>query len=93
VEDAGFEVRDVEGLREHYALTCRSWVNNLENGWDEAVRLASPGRARVWRLYLAGAALAFERRRVGVNQILAVKGDDAGNDRLPLRRPSWSDHL
>ena len=93
VEEAGFEVRDVEGLREHYALTCRAWVNNLENRWDEAVRLTTPGRARVWRLYLAGAALAFERRRLGVNQVLAVKGQAVGHGRLPLRRPDWSDGL
>ena len=75
LEQAGLEVRHVEALRENYARTCRAWVANLEAGWDEAVRLASPGRARVWRLYLAGAALAFEGRRVGVNQVLAVKGE------------------
>jgi cyclopropane-fatty-acyl-phospholipid synthase len=88
LERAGFEVRDVEGLREHYALTCRAWVHNLEDHWDEAVALTSPGRARVWRLYLAGSALGFEARRVGVNQILATRagtGPDAS--RWPLRRP------
>ncbi|MGY2004986.1 class I SAM-dependent methyltransferase [Blastococcus sp. SYSU DS1024] len=88
LEEAGFEVRDVEALRRHYALTCRAWVRNLEDHWDEAVRLSSPGRARVWRLYLAGSALAFERHRVGVNQVLAVK--PGGDDRLPLRRPDWA---
>jgi cyclopropane-fatty-acyl-phospholipid synthase len=93
LEQAGFEVRDVEGLREHYALTCRVWVHNLDNHWEEAVRLTSPGRARVWRLYLAGAALAFERYRVAVNQVLAVKGEAVGHGRLPLRRPDWSDDL
>ncbi|MGY1847418.1 class I SAM-dependent methyltransferase [Blastococcus sp. SYSU DS1021] len=88
LEEAGFEVCDVEALRRHYALTCRAWVRNLEDHWDEAVRLASPGRARVWRLYLAGSALAFERHRVGVNQVLAVK--PGGENRLPLRRPDWA---
>jgi cyclopropane-fatty-acyl-phospholipid synthase len=73
LEGAGFEVRHVEALREHYARTCRAWVANLERSWDEAVRASSPGRARVWRLYLAGSALAFEARRVGVDQTLAVK--------------------
>jgi cyclopropane-fatty-acyl-phospholipid synthase len=92
LESAGFEVRDVEGLREHYALTCRAWVRNLEDRWEEAVRQVSPGRARVWRLYLAGSALAFEGRRVGVNQILATKAGTGGatTGPWPLRRPDWS---
>ncbi|SEM01400.1 cyclopropane-fatty-acyl-phospholipid synthase [Blastococcus sp. DSM 46786] len=90
LEEAGFEVCDVEALRRHYALTCRAWVRNLEQQWDEAVRYSSPGRARVWRLYLAGSALAFERHRAGVNQVLAVKRGKPGPDRLPLRRPDWS---
>jgi cyclopropane-fatty-acyl-phospholipid synthase len=88
LERAGFEVRDVEGLREHYALTCRAWVGNLEERWEQAVRLVPPARARVWRLYLAGSALAFEGRRVGVNQILATKAGrpSADADSWPLRR-------
>jgi cyclopropane-fatty-acyl-phospholipid synthase len=87
LEESGLEVRDVEALRPHYARTCRAWVANLERRWDEAVRLSSPARARIWRLYLAGSALAFEERRVGVNQVLAVR---PGDDALPLRRPDWS---
>ena len=90
LEEAGLEVCDVEALRRHYALTCRAWVRNLEEHWDEAVRLSSPGRARVWRLYLAGSALAFEGHRVGVNQVLAVKPGPPGQDRMPLTRPEWS---
>ena len=94
LERAGFEVRDVEGLREHYALTCRAWVANLEAHWDDALRVVSPARARVWRLYLAGSALSFERRRVGVNQILATKAADrAGAGSWPMRRPDWSGAL
>jgi len=87
LEQAGFEVRGVEALREHYALTCRAWVGNLERSWDDAVRASSPGRARVWRLYLAGSALAFEQRRVGVNQVLAVKAGDAAGTRHDGARP------
>ena len=49
----GLEVRDVESLREHYARTLRAWVANLETHWDDAQTLAGPGRARVWRLYMA----------------------------------------
>ena len=73
LEQAGFEVRDVEALREDYTPTLRSWVANLEAGWDAAVAATSPGRARVWRIYLAGAALEFAAGRLGVNQVLAVK--------------------
>jgi cyclopropane-fatty-acyl-phospholipid synthase len=85
LEEAGFEVRDVESLREHYALTLRRWVGNLEGAWDRAVALTSEGRARVWRLYMAGSALAFEAGRLGVNQVLAVRPDD-GRSGLPPTR-------
>jgi cyclopropane-fatty-acyl-phospholipid synthase len=92
LERAGLEVRDVQGLREHYALTCRAWVANLEARWEEAVRLVSPARARVWRLYLTGSALSFERRRVGVDQIVATRAATGVTDvgSWPLRRPDWS---
>ncbi|MEU2515974.1 class I SAM-dependent methyltransferase [Streptomyces syringium] len=89
LERAGFEVRDVEALREHYALTLRRWVANLEAHWDEAVRLSSPGRARVWRLYMAASALSFERNRIGVNQVLAVRTPESGASGLPLRSREW----
>ena len=86
IEGAGFEVRDVESLREHYPLTLRAWVANLEHRWDEAVALTSPGRARVWRLYMAGSALAFEANRISVHQVLAVKPDVRGHSGLPRTR-------
>ncbi|MFS4107151.1 class I SAM-dependent methyltransferase [Streptomyces sp. PD-S100-1] len=89
LERAGFEVRDVESIREHYALTLRRWVANLEADWDRAVRLTSPGRARVWRLYMAASALAFERNRIGVNQVLAVKTPESGASGMPLRARTW----
>ncbi|MFJ4472692.1 class I SAM-dependent methyltransferase [Streptomyces sp. NPDC089424] len=89
LERAGFEVRDVESIREHYALTLRRWVANLEAGWTEAVKLTSPGRARVWRLYMAASALAFERNRIGVNQVLAVRTPDSGASGVPLRARTW----
>ncbi|MFG2307788.1 class I SAM-dependent methyltransferase [Streptomyces sp. NPDC048566] len=91
LERAGFEVRDVESLREHYALTLRRWVANLEADWTRAVRLTGPGRARVWRLYMAASALAFEQNRIGVNQVLAVKTPEAtGVSGLPLRSRTWT---
>ncbi|MEU8029011.1 cyclopropane-fatty-acyl-phospholipid synthase family protein [Streptomyces sp. NPDC049099] len=89
LERAGFEVRDVESIREHYARTLRRWVANLEADWDHAVRLTSPGRARVWRLYMAASALAFERNRIGVNQVLAIRAPESGASGLPLRPRTW----
>jgi cyclopropane-fatty-acyl-phospholipid synthase len=86
LEDAGFEVRDVHALREHYARTLRAWVSNLESDWAQAVRLTSPGRARVWRLYMAASALAFEQGRIGVNQVLAVKIRRDGSSEMPPTR-------
>ncbi|GAA2768948.1 cyclopropane-fatty-acyl-phospholipid synthase family protein [Streptomyces indiaensis] len=89
LERAGFEVRDVEAIREHYALTLRRWVSRLEADWERAVRLTSPGRARVWRLYMAASALAFERNRIGVNQVLAVRTPEPGISGMPLRARTW----
>ncbi|WP_369366600.1 class I SAM-dependent methyltransferase [Streptomyces sp. CG4] len=90
LERAGFEVRDVESIREHYARTLRQWVANLEADWDRAVRLTSPGRARVWQLYMAACALAFERNRIGVNQVLAVRTPESGASGLPPRTRTWN---
>ncbi|MFH9430737.1 class I SAM-dependent methyltransferase [Streptomyces sp. NPDC017615] len=90
LERAGFEVRDVESLREHYAGTLRAWVTNLEGSWERAMRLAGPGRARVWRLYMAASALAFERNQIGVNQVLALRTPDSGASGLPARTRLWN---
>jgi len=87
VQQAGFEVRHVESLREHYAKTLRHWVANLEARWDEAVELVGQPRARIWRLYMAGSAVNFEANRTQIHQILAVK-PDKGRSEMPLR-PSW----
>lgn len=89
LERAGFEVCDVEALREHYALTLRAWVARLEEHWEEAVRLTSPGRARVWLLYMAASALGFEHGRLGVNQVLAIRPAPGGASGLPLRLRTW----
>jgi cyclopropane-fatty-acyl-phospholipid synthase len=89
IEGAGFEVRDVESLREHYAQTLRAWVANLEAGWEQAVALAGPGRARVWRLYMAGSALGFEAHRLGVNQVLAVRPGERGTSGMPPTRTAF----
>jgi cyclopropane-fatty-acyl-phospholipid synthase len=87
VQEAGFEARHVETLREHYARTLRQWVANLEGSWAEAVGLAGETRARIWRLYMAGSAVNFEAGRTQVHQVLAVKAD-GGESGMPLR-PDW----
>jgi cyclopropane-fatty-acyl-phospholipid synthase len=89
LEEAGFEVRDVHALREHYGRTLRAWVDNLEANWSTAARLTTPGRARVWRLYMAASALAFEQGRIGVNQVLAVKNHRNGSNDMPPTRQSF----
>jgi len=85
IQRAGFEVRHLETLREHYALTLRRWVANLEESWDAAVEEVGVNRARVWRLYMAGSATNFEAGRTQVHQILAVPRTDDGVSGVPLR--------
>ena len=69
-EEAGFELRDVEMLRESYALTLRHWVHNLEDNADEARRLVGDRVYRIWRLYMAGSSVAFDRGAITVGQLL-----------------------
>jgi cyclopropane-fatty-acyl-phospholipid synthase len=87
LQDTGFEVRHLESLREHYALTLRRWVANLEANWDAAVAHVGEGRARVWRLYMAASAIGFEQNDIQVHQVLAVRSEGAASG-LPLR-PSF----
>jgi cyclopropane-fatty-acyl-phospholipid synthase len=84
-ERAGFEVRDVENLREHYALTLRHWVSRLEARRYEVVAMADEATYRTWRLYLAASAHGFERGTISVNQTLLSKAD-GGKSSLPLTR-------
>ena len=80
------EVRDVESLREHYPLTLRRWIDNLDAGWDEAVALVGPVRARVWRLYILGAIITFELNQIAVHQVLGVKTGEDGGSGMPMTR-------
>jgi cyclopropane-fatty-acyl-phospholipid synthase len=73
IEQAGLEVLGVQSLRTDYTRTIRAWVDNLEANFAQATQLIGEERARLWRLYLAGGALAFEEGRMGVDQILAVR--------------------
>ena len=73
LERHGFEVHDVEGWREHYARTCRLWTERLHANRAAAEREVGPARTRLWLLYLAGCALAFERGGANIFQTLASK--------------------
>jgi len=84
MQQTGFEARHVESLREHYPLTLRHWLANLEASWDAAVREAGEARARVWRLYMAASATTFEDNTNQVHHVLAVKPVD-GRSGFPLR--------
>jgi cyclopropane-fatty-acyl-phospholipid synthase len=84
MQEAGFEARHMENLREHYALTLRAWVRNLEAQWEDAVRLVGEGRARVWRLYMAAAAVGFEHDDNQIHQVLGVV-TVRGASGMPLR--------
>jgi cyclopropane-fatty-acyl-phospholipid synthase len=89
IEQAGIEMRDVESLREHYVRTLRHWVANLESAWDEAVALVGPGRARVWRLYMAASAIGFADAGLSVHQVLGVRTRPDGTSGMPRTRDTW----
>jgi len=86
LEAAGLEVVDVQSLREHYVWTVRPWLDTLQDNKSEAVSLIGEEQYRVWLLYLAGAALAFEENRMGVHQMLLVRPSDDGRSGLPRSR-------
>jgi cyclopropane-fatty-acyl-phospholipid synthase len=84
-ERAGFEVRDVENLREHYALTLRHWLKRLEQQRDDVIRLTDEVTFRTWRIFLASSAYGFESADINVNQSLLSKTVD-GKSSAPLTR-------
>ena len=88
LHDAGLEVRHVENLREHYALTLRRWVANLEENWESVVREAGEARARIWRLYMAASAVNFEDNHLHIDQVVADRTPPSGRASVPLR-PQW----
>ena len=87
-EQAGFEVRDVESLREHYVLTTRCWLERLEARRDDARQLTNESVYRVWRLMLAASAHRFASGHANVYQALLAK-PDGGVTGLPLSRADW----
>ena len=82
---SNFEIHDVEGLRPHYALTLRHWVDRLEANREAALREVDEPTYRVWRLYMAACALEFESGGTGIYQILASR-PDRGRWPVPLSR-------
>jgi cyclopropane-fatty-acyl-phospholipid synthase len=85
-EGAGFETRDVESLREHYAITLRHWVSNLERMRAAAVASVGEEIYRIWRLYMAASAFGFASGRLAVDQVLLAKPDASGHSEIPLTR-------
>jgi cyclopropane-fatty-acyl-phospholipid synthase len=85
-ESAGLEVRDLENLREHYALTLRHWVRRLEAAHAEAAQLVGEPSYRVWRMYMAASARAFALGRMGLLQVLFSRTDPEGRAGVPLTR-------
>lgn len=86
LERAGHEIVDVHSLREHYVRTVRPWLDTLQQHREIAVGMIGAEQWRIWLLYLAGAALAFEENRMGVHQILAVRPGPDGTSGLPHSR-------
>ncbi len=85
MEDAGLEVHDVEGLRQHYALTLREWVKRLDERHEEALKYVTEPVYRIWRLYMAACAMQFEEGNTGIYQILASRRAPFSNP-VPLTR-------
>jgi cyclopropane-fatty-acyl-phospholipid synthase len=85
MENAKFEIFDVEGLRPHYAFTLRHWVKRLEEKSEEVIRLVGERTYRIWRLYMTGSAMQFEQGATGIYQILAERKEN-GMPNLPLTR-------
>jgi cyclopropane-fatty-acyl-phospholipid synthase len=89
MQQAGFEVRDVESLREHYSRTLHRWVANLEDRWDEAVALVGLPRANIWRLYMAASANGFDDGGLAIHQVLGVVDAPDGGSGMPPTRAAW----
>jgi cyclopropane-fatty-acyl-phospholipid synthase len=86
MSDQQLEVHDVECLRPHYAKTLGLWSERFEKRMDEAVAATDERTARIWRLYLAGCAHAFDQNWVSIYQVLASKATQPGRAPLPLTR-------
>lgn len=87
-EKAGFDVRDVESIREHYPLTLKHWLANVEANHDELVRITDEATYRTFRLYFAGARFGFLTNVYNLHHLLVVKPDNCDSG-MPLSRRDW----
>jgi cyclopropane-fatty-acyl-phospholipid synthase len=87
-EISGFEARDVENLREHYALTLDHWARRLEQYATEARRVTDEVTYRTWKLYMAASAYAFRAGRINLYQMLLSK-PDRDHCHLQVSRKDW----
>jgi cyclopropane-fatty-acyl-phospholipid synthase len=87
-EATGFEVRDVEGLREHYAMTLHQWVRRLEACSQKARDITDETTYRIWRLYMAGSEHRFRSGSLNLYQMLLAKPRQ-GDSGMPLTRADW----
>jgi len=87
-EQKGFEIRDLESLREHYMLTLRNWVGRLEENRVKAVLAAGDVKYRTWKLFMSGSAHGFKTGKLNVYQALLFK-PQGGPSALPLTRADW----
>ncbi|MCA9051716.1 MAG: class I SAM-dependent methyltransferase, partial [Planctomycetaceae bacterium] len=78
LEASGFDVQDVEGWRDHYALTCRHWCQRLEANREQAIRMVGEERYRLWVLYLAGCSFALGDGGARIYQTVATKQASKG---------------
>lgn len=85
-EQAGFEPRDLENLREHYVLTLDHWLRRLDARRDTAVALVGEHTYRAWRLYLAGSRWHFRVGTMSLVQMLFARQDAHGQVELPRIR-------
>lgn len=85
MERNGFEIHDTENWREHYGRTCRLWTQRLYANREAAMAEVGAAKTRVWLLYLAGCAIAFERGTVCIFQTVATRRN-RGPSGLPLTR-------
>lgn len=86
MENCGFEVHDVEGWREHYALTTRHWCRRLEANRQRAVNIVGEDKFRMWIAYLAGVSFAFQDGSLRIFQTVATKHDRKGVSTMPPTR-------
>jgi cyclopropane-fatty-acyl-phospholipid synthase len=86
IAHAGLEVTDAEDQRAHYARTLRLWTRRLKARRDEAIHAAGAERYRIWLIYLAGMAYAFDRGWLTNAQVLAFKRAEDGAVHRPWTR-------